>query len=520
LQFTVPSNPMSDLATARPLFVKIGVLFLIIFLAIGAVAYFTRGQSNKPARSAFDRTTIAGVPGNRLKIEVVADQLRAPWSIAFLEDGRVLFTERPGRVRLINADGSVEAKPVLEVPDMLADTKLGLMGLVLDPDFATSPYVYLAYGYRDNDDKRVRVARYRWTGDELVEPDTLLEGIPAQFNHSGGRLRFGPDKTLFITTGDADHPPNAQDLKSLGGKILRINRDGSIPDDNPFVGREDARPEIYSYGHRNSQGIDFEPGTGRPLSSEHGPNGGDELNWTAAGKNYGWPTITHDASADGLESPLVQFTPSIAPASGTFYNGEMFPDLAGDYLAGCLRGECVLRVQLDSAGGVKKVERWLFTRFGRIRDVQVAPDGAIWLTTSMFDPPEANGAEGFDQIVRITPAGPDDVANDRTTVVVDQPVDLPPKMDLGTTPAERYAALCASCHGANLEGGLHGGLVTKQWTYARSEEELFRLLANGIPDRGMPGARPLIHDDGCRQLAAWVWEQHVRSEPRQAEGKP
>jgi glucose/arabinose dehydrogenase len=511
---------MSDLATARPLFAKLAGLFLITVLAIGTVAYVTSGRPLKTARSAYDRTSIAGMPGNRLKIEVVADQLRAPWSIAFLGDGRVLFTERPGRVRLINADRSVQTKPVLEVRDVLADTKLGLMGLVLDPDFATSPYVYLAYGYRDHDNKRVRVARFRWTGDELVEQETLLEGIPAQFNHSGGRLRFAPDKTLFITTGDADHPPNAQDLNSLGGKILRIHRDGSIPDDNPFVGRDDARPEIYSYGHRNPQGVDFDPATGRLLSSEHGPNGGDEINWTEAGKNYGWPTITHDASADGLESPLVQFTPSIAPASGTFYNGKLFPDLVGDYLAGCLRGECVLRVQFKPSGEVEKVERWLFTRFGRIRDVQVAPDGAIWLTTSMFDPPEANGAEGFDQVIRATPAGPDDVANDGTMVVVDQPVDLPPKMDLGSTPPERYAALCASCHGANLNGGSHGGLLNKQWTHARSEEELFRLLADGIPDRGMPDSRPLIHDDGCRQLAAWVWEQHARSGTVQLNGKP
>lgn len=438
---------------------------------------------------------------------MVAEDLRAPWGIAFLADGRVMFTERPGRVRLVGADFKLQPEPVLEIPDVLADVKLGLMGIALDPDFEATPLVYLACGYRDGDDKLVRVDRYRWTGDRLVDPETLLDGIPAQFNHSGGRLRFGPDKTLYITTGDADHPPNAQDLQSLSGKILRIHRDGSIPDDNPFADAKNARPEIYSYGHRNPQGLDFQPGSSRLLSTEHGPNGGDEINWTQPGENYGWPTISHDSAAEGMHPPLAQFTPSIAPASGVFYSGDMFPDLQGDYLVGCLRGEAVLRVQLDDSGHISGVERWLYARFGRIRDVAVAPDGALWLTTSMFDPPEANGATGFDQLLRVCSAARPRTAGVAAREIQDQPVELPTQIDLGSTPEEHYAALCASCHGPDLRGGLHTDLLGKPWTHARTEEELYQLLASGIPDRGMPGARPLIHDNGSRELAHWVWER-------------
>ncbi|TWT67632.1 Soluble aldose sugar dehydrogenase YliI precursor [Posidoniimonas polymericola] len=500
---------MNEPESLRPfLFQMAAALIGCIAVVAAAAVFWPEVEPSSPTRPIEQQ-----LPGRPLRVEVIADDLRAPWSIAFLDDGRVLFTERPGRVRLVNTDLTLQDEPVLEVDDVLADVKLGLMGIALDPDFAESPYVYTACGYRDGDQKRVRIARYRWTGDAMVDPETLLEGIPAQFNHSGGRLRFGPDKLLYITTGDADHPPNAQDLSSLGGKILRVARDGSIPADNPFMGQEGARPEIYSYGHRNPQGLDFEPETNRLITSEHGPNGGDEINWTEPGVNYGWPEVSHNRAADGMEAPLVQFTPSIAPASATFYAGALFPDLEGDLLVGCLRGEAMLRVRLTDSGEMQELERWFPSRYGRVREVQVAPDGAIWLTTSMFDPPEAHGAEGYDQVLRITPAGPDDANRDGLTVIRDQPAMLPAEMGLGSTPDERYAVLCASCHGAEMQGALHPRLLGVAWTQARTEQELFDVIAGGIPYRGMPGSRPLIHEDGCRELAAWLWQKHEASLP-------
>jgi glucose/arabinose dehydrogenase/mono/diheme cytochrome c family protein len=502
---------MEESVTVRRFLLQLAGLLLTTGVLVAAVAILSMAtHTNDPEAPTTPTVTLP--PGvTLLRVETVAQDLRAPWGIAFLPDGRALVTERPGRVRLVRADRMIAPEPVLIVPDVLADTKLGLMGVAIDPDFDSQPYVYAACGYRDGEGKAVRVSRYQWTGEALTDPRTLLEGIPAQFNHSGGRLRFGPDKTLYITTGDADQPPLAQDLNSLGGKILRINRDGSIPDDNPFVDREDARPEVFSYGHRNPQGLDFQPSTGKLLATEHGPNGGDEINWVEAGANYGWPTITHDATADGLQSPLVQFTPSIAPASGVFYNGDLFKQLRGDYLVGCLRGEALLRVQLYSDGRIAKLERWLFARYGRVRDVVVAPDGAIWITTSMFDPPEAHGAESFDQVLRITPGDIEASATESnpSLLIGDAAVGLPPQIPLGRTPEERYAALCASCHGADLRGGLHPALVGKPWARAASEEELIRLIAGGFPDRGMPGSRPLINDDGCRELAQWLWGLHI-----------
>lgn len=504
---------MDDSRAIRRLAMQMGVLLLATIAIVAAVAivafslHAAGTASNQPAPVAV--TLPPG--GTLLRIEAVAQNLRAPWGIIFLPDGRALVTERAGRVRLVRTDRTIASEPVLVVPDVLADTKLGLMGIASDPDFDSQPYVYLACGYREGEGKAVRVSRYRWTGEVLTDPHTLLEGIPAQFNHAGGRLRFASDKTLYITTGDADQPPVAQDLSSLGGKILRINRDGSIPDDNPFVDRDGARPEIFSYGHRNPQGLDFQPSTGKLLANEHGPNGGDEINWVEAGANYGWPTITHGATAEGLRSPLVQFTPSIAPASGVFYKGDLFKQLRSDYLVGCLRGEALLRVQLDDEGKPTKIERWLFARYGRIRDVVVAPDGAIWITTSMFDPPEAHGAESFDQVLRITPGDTEtrETNGSSPLLIGDVAVGLPPQIPLGRTPEDRYAALCASCHGADLRGGLHPALVGKPWTRAANVDQLRELIASGVPDRGMPGARPLINDDGCRELATWLWERHA-----------
>jgi hypothetical protein len=226
--------------------------------------------------------------------------------------------------------------------------------------------LYLAYNYKVKPfepalpEFRMRVLRYREQTDKLVEPKTLIEDIPAWSNHTGGRMRFAADGTLFVTTGDANNPPLAQRLDTYNGKILRLKTDGTVPADNPYVHQDGARPEIWSYGYRNPQGLDFQPGTGRLLEAEHGPLGGDEINWLLPGHNYGWPVIDHCRSHEGMETPLLEFSPSIAPDTASFYRGQAFSRLHGNFLAGCLRGEGMLRAELDGSH-VSKMS-WLFHR--------------------------------------------------------------------------------------------------------------------------------------------------------------
>jgi glucose/arabinose dehydrogenase len=248
----------------------------------------------------------------------------------------------------------------------------------------------------------VRVVRYREARNRLTERTIIFEDIPAASNHAGCRIQFGPDGKLYATTGDADRPELSQRLNSLAGKTLRLNEDGSVPKDNPFTGQAGALPEIWSYGHRNAQGLDWQPGTSRMFQSEHGLNGGNEINMVERGKNYGWPAAHHQVSRPGMESPLLEYTPSIAPASGMFYRGSAFPRFRGNLLVGCLRGECILRVQLVGRRVVAQ-ERLLERKYGRIREVAEGLDGTIYFSTSQHDPPEGTPRPGYDQILRLVP---------------------------------------------------------------------------------------------------------------------
>jgi glucose/arabinose dehydrogenase len=337
------------------------------------------------------------------RVEVVARDLRVVWSIVFESKDRILFTERPGRVRVIEK-GKLREEPLLTLPDIDATGKLGAMGLTLHPRFARNHWLYLAYSYKDDTGQHVRVVRYREEKDILTDRKVIIENIPSFTNHAGCRLRFGPDGKLYLTTGDANKPELAQQLDSLAGKTLRLNDNGTIPKDNPFVGKTNIRPEIWTYGHRNGQGIDFQPGTNHLFESEHGPTAGDEINILEKGKNYGWPIVHHEQSAPGMESPLLEYTPlpAIAPASALFYRGKAFPQFQGNLLVGCLRGECILRVRLDGSR-VLGQERLFEKQFGRIREVAEAPDGSIYFSTSQFDPPEGTPRPEYDQILRIVP---------------------------------------------------------------------------------------------------------------------
>ncbi len=343
------------------------------------------------------------------RVETVVGGLQVPWDIVWAPDGRMMITERVGRVRIVES-GKLRPQPLFTVPDVEPTGESGLMSLALHPQFSTNHWLYLSYAYKSNSGQRVRVVRYRETGSELVEPKVIIEDIPAAQFHAGCRIRFGPDGKLYVTTGDATERALAQRLDSLAGKTLRLNDDGSVPSDNPFVGESNARPEIWSYGHRNAQGLDWQPQSNLMFQTEHGPSGfdgpggGDEVNIVESGKNYGWPTIHHRQSAPDLESPLLEYTPAVAPASGTFYRGSAFPQFRGNFFFGCLRGEQIRRVVLDGRR-VTSDEAMLEKKYGRIRIVAEGPDGFLYFSTSNRDG-RGNPTSDDDRIIRLVPVEP------------------------------------------------------------------------------------------------------------------
>jgi glucose/arabinose dehydrogenase len=339
------------------------------------------------------------------RVEKVAGGLEVPWSIVWAPDGRMIFTERPGRVRVMEK-GTLNPKPLLTLTDVESAGEAGLMSVALHPQFSSNHFVYLSYAYTSGG-LRVRVVRYREAAEGLVDRKVIIEDLPAARAHAGCRIRFGSDGKLYVTTGDATNRNLAQQLNSLAGKTLRLNDDGTVPQDNPFVGRQDARPEIWSLGHRNAQGLDFQPGTNLMFQTEHGPSGfdgpggGDEVNIVEKGKNYGWPTIHHTETAAGLESPLLEYTPACAPGSGAFYRGSVLPQFKGNFFFGCLRGERVIRVVLDGRRVVSQEN--LLQNYGRIREVAEGPDGYLYVSTSNRDG-RGRPAEDDDRILRLVPA--------------------------------------------------------------------------------------------------------------------
>ena len=339
------------------------------------------------------------------RVETVISGLQVPWSIVWAPDGRMIFTERVGRVRVYEK-GQLRPEPLFVVPDVEPKGESGLMSVALHPQFSSNHLLYLAYAYK-GDGQRVRVVRYRETPGGLTDRKVIIEDIPAAQFHAGCRLRFGPDGKLYVTTGDGTNRDLAQKLDSLAGKTLRLNDDGTVPADNPFVGQANARPEIWTYGNRNGQGIDFQPGTNLLFETEHGPSGfdgpggGDEVNILERGKNYGWPVIHHRATHEGMESPLLEYTPACAPASGMFYRGGAFPQFKGNFFFGCLKGERIIRVALDGRRVVSE-ENLIEKKYGRIRDIAEGPDGLIYFSTSNTDGRGTPAADD-DRILRLAP---------------------------------------------------------------------------------------------------------------------
>jgi aldose sugar dehydrogenase len=396
----------------NPLVLHSNIIFMKVFLSI-FLAGFLFGCGSSQANLAENEIAVQNNPNGesqnqtaaKFRVETVASGLEVPWGFAFLPNGNLLFTERPGRVRLIE-DGKLKSEPVFKVPDVEPSSESGLMDISLHPNFSANNFVYLAYAYR-GDGKRVRVVRYKFDGKTLTEPKTIIENIPAAPNHAGMRARIGPDGELYITTGDATERQLAQQLDSLAGKTLRLNDDGTIPNDNPFFNQAGARKEIWTYGHRNAQGLAWQPETNLMFQTEHGPSGfdgpggGDEVNIVEKGKNYGWAEIHHKQTKEGMVSPLLEYTPAVAPASAMFYNGSAFPEFKGNFFFGNLRGERIIRVVLDGRN-VKSQEDLLKGEYGRIREVAEGPDGAIYFSTSNRDG-RGSPAKEDDRILRLVP---------------------------------------------------------------------------------------------------------------------
>jgi aldose sugar dehydrogenase len=370
--------------------------------ALGTAACGPPDYSQAQAPRSPNPEPTAGV----VRVETVARGLDHPWALEFLPDGRMIVTERPGRLRIVETGGRI-SQPLAGVPQVQASGQGGLLDVALDPEFAQNRLIYLSYAEPGQGGAGTAVARGRLAAGGLEQVQVIYRQEPkvSGGNHFGSRLVFAPDGRLFVTQGERFwHRAQAQNLSSLLGKIVRIEPDGSIPHDNPFVGRSDARAEIWSYGHRNVQAAAIDPETGRLWTVEHGARGGDELNHPEAGKNYGWPVITYGIDYSGLrigegvakagmEQPVYFWDPVIAPSGMQFYTGTAFPGWKGSILIGSLRGGLV-RLLLDG-DRVAREERYRNDGLdARIRDVRQGPDGLVYVVTD----------EGDGRVLRVMPA--------------------------------------------------------------------------------------------------------------------
>lgn len=371
---------------------------------IVAGASTAQGAPNTSYQPAFPGQTRApDAPTNvTIAAQEIASGLDHPWAIAFLPDGRLLVTERAGRLRVVTREGQVSA-PVRGLPEVDARGQGGLLDVVVGPSFADDRLIYWSYAEpRGNGANSTSVARGRLSEDatRVANVERIFQQAPAwrSTGHFGSRLVFDREgQHLFITLGERQRNESralAQDLSTHLGKVVRINLDGGAPSDNPFVGRADARPEIWSYGHRNVQGADLHPETGELWTVEHGPRGGDEINLTSAGRNYGWPVISYGieyrggpinaglTAQEGMEQPRYYWDPVIAPGDMDFYRGDLFP-WRGDLLIAGLRTQSLVRLELDGERIVGE-ERFRL-ELGRIRDIAESEDGALWIVTDEDD---------------------------------------------------------------------------------------------------------------------------------------
>lgn len=358
---------------------------------------------------ALSQTTTFKSDSGSIQVETIAKGLSNPWALAFLPDGRMLITERTGQLRLLNRDGKL-SPPLAGVPKVASAGQGGLLDVIIDRNFVQNHTIYFCYSDPVGGGAQTALARAELDAGatpKLANVKRIFqqEGPPSNGRHFGCRIVQARDGNLFLTTGDhGNAQKEAQNLTNHIGKIIRIAPDGSVPKDNPFVGKQGAKPEIWSYGHRNGQGAFLHPVSGKLWMNEHGPRGGDEINIPEAGRNYGWPVIgfgidysgakihegTHKA---GMEQPIVQWTPVIAPSGMAFYEGGLFPAWKGNVFVGGLSTRILVRLEVDGEKIVRE-ERLLRDLNERIRDVRVGPDGALWLLT--------DNSSG--RLLRMTPA--------------------------------------------------------------------------------------------------------------------
>ncbi len=338
------------------------------------------------------------------ELSVVTDRLRNPWGMAFLPDGAILVTERGGRLRVVR-DGRLEDRDIDGLPEVEHQGQGGLMGIALHPRFADNRLVYLAHAVAGAGGVGTEVSRGVLDGSRLRDVRTVFRALPKSYGgrHFGSRLVFANDGTLFVSLGDRGENDSAQDLGDHRGSLIRINDDGSVPSDNPFVARAGARPEIYTYGNRNMQGMARHPVSGAIWTHEHGPQGGDEVNVMHPGVNYGWPVITYGVNYGtgtrigegtakaGMQQPVHYWVPSIAPSGMTFYTGDAFPNWRGNLFVGSLKFGLLVRLVIEGER-VLDEERMLDGAYGRIRDVVSGPDGLLYLLE------ESNG-----RLLRLSP---------------------------------------------------------------------------------------------------------------------
>jgi glucose/arabinose dehydrogenase len=341
-----------------------------------------------------------------LRYTEITSDLEHPWGFAFLPDGRMLLTERPGRLRIIS-NGRLNPQPVSGLPEIAASGQGGLLDVALHPNFTKNNLVYLSYSAADQGKAGTEVLRGKLQDHQLLNVETIFRMQPKSkgSRHFGSRLVFDRDGYLFITLGDRGDRPRAQKPDDHAGSVIRLHDDGRIPSDNPFVGKHGWKAEKYTLGHRNMQGAAIHPETGLLWTQEHGPQGGDEVNVIRPGVNYGWPVITYGVNygfgtkigegthKTGMAQPVYHWVPSIAPSGMAFYNGSKFPKWNGNLFIGALKDQMLARLVLDGEKIVHE-ERLLKNMFGRIRDVRQGPDGYLYLLTD-----ENNG-----MLIRIEPA--------------------------------------------------------------------------------------------------------------------
>lgn len=344
---------------------------------------------------------------HRFSLRVLASPLENPWSIAFLPDGRKLVTERPGRLRLIKADGRLDPQPITGLPPIADVGQGGLLDVVLHPDYPKNGWIYLSYAGKNEDGQGTDVLRARLQGHQLTDVQIIFRMLPKTRGglHFGSRLVFDRQGFLYITLGDRGDKERAQRFDDHAGSVIRLHDDGRVPRDNPFLSTPSAKPEKWTLGNRNMQGAALHPVTGELWTHEHGPQGGDEINIMRAGRNYGWPVITYGRNyvigtrigegteKPGMVQPIHHWTPSIAPSGMSFYTGRQFPRWQGNLFVGALKDQMLVRLELDGER-IKHQEILLKNVVGRIRDVRTGPDGYLYLLT---DSPDG-------QLLRLEPA--------------------------------------------------------------------------------------------------------------------